>query len=292
MHSGRIPLPIISSDPITYSTSSCKTVLIATIHFCLSPAVFPLLFQSLNRVPSEQQGIVMPEYEEEDHDEDDPHNQYLGVPDKVWRDSVWSVLGGKLGARHGGSTSIIFGEHDQLEQLEQQRDQGRPQYAPHHSSRYHHENVHFRQDMPLQSTAEQEDPEPDTWQGSCLSFVTGQEELPFSESNDVQVDMSSLASTSAPAIMASPVVAAAAIATTVAAVPPLPAGIVVNNSDRRQSQSSKKSQTPSSKSQTDSRKSEKDSRRGSKRPSITCVSDAPPLPSTSSSTDRTKPCQP
>lgn len=37
-----------------------------------------------NRVPSEQQGIVVPEFDEDE--DDDPHPNYLGVPDKVWRD--------------------------------------------------------------------------------------------------------------------------------------------------------------------------------------------------------------
>lgn len=94
---------------------------------------------------------------------------------------MWSVLGGKLGAKHGGSTSIIFNEPETLEQLEQQRDLGR-QVA---SGRAQQENVHFVQEMLPQDIDEPPD-EPDTWQGSCLSFVTGQEELP---ENSISVEM-------------------------------------------------------------------------------------------------------
>lgn len=46
-------------------------------------------------VPSEQQGLVVPDFEEEDSDPHYPQN-LLTVPDKRSRDSLWSTIGGKV----------------------------------------------------------------------------------------------------------------------------------------------------------------------------------------------------
>lgn len=89
-------------------------------------------------MPSEQQGLVVPDFDEDDHDQHDrepPSNILGGGSEKRSRDSVWSVLGGKLSAKYAGSASLISLDSENLDPGNQS----------------------------------------DTWQGSSMSFLAGQE---------------------------------------------------------------------------------------------------------------------
>lgn len=67
-------------------------------------------------VPSEQQGLVVPDFEEDDPD---PHysQNLLTVPDKRSRDSLWSTIGGKYMPKYVSASVISLDSEDNLNEI-------------------------------------------------------------------------------------------------------------------------------------------------------------------------------
>lgn len=68
---------------------------------------------SSNSVPSEQQGLVVPEFDEDN--EEDQLAQRDNLQESGKKTSAWSVFGGKLGAKSGISPSLISLDSENLD---------------------------------------------------------------------------------------------------------------------------------------------------------------------------------
>lgn len=94
---------------------------------------------------------MVPDFDDEDdNQEEEPQSNMLTVPEKRSRDSVWSVLGGKLSKKYAGSRSLLSLDSENLERDGNQSD---------------------------------------TWHGSSVSFLAGQDaESMQSPANQQQAD--------------------------------------------------------------------------------------------------------
>lgn len=79
-----------------------------TLFFLLVALSRHLQFLTMFSVPSEQQGLVVPDFEEDEYHEVGDQSNMLTVTDKRSRESVWSAFGpSKLQKKHSESVSLV-----------------------------------------------------------------------------------------------------------------------------------------------------------------------------------------